>query len=71
MKVDIGTFGRSRTQETGENVTKSRVLGRQILRNPLEELEKHVYILTGRCTCPFYSGRSRPVPLSLGYAISV
>ena len=53
MKVEFGTFERTRAQETGENVTKSQVLGRQILRNLLEGLEKQVYILVSRCTYPF------------------
>ena len=53
MKVEIGTFEGSRAQKTRENVTESRVLGRQKYCNPLVGLNNSVYILVGRCTYPF------------------
>ena len=53
MRVEIGTFESDKPEETGQNVTKSRVLGLQKVRNPLVGLDKSVYILMSRCTCPF------------------
>ena len=53
MRVEFGTFESGRPRETGENVTKLRVLERQKSRNPLVGLDKSVYILVGRCTYPF------------------
>ena len=53
MRDRIGTFEGTRPRNAGVNVTKSRVMGCQKVRNPLVGLDKHVYILMGRCTYPF------------------
>ena len=53
MRIELGTFEGTRPQETGENVTKSRMLGHQKVRNPLVGLNNSVYVLVGRCTYPF------------------
>ena len=53
MRDGIGTFEGTRPGETALNVTESRVLGGQKVRNPLVGLDKSVYILLGWCTYPF------------------
>lgn len=53
MRDEIGTFEGIRPRKAALNVTKSRMLGHQKVRNPLVGLEKSMYILLGRCTYPF------------------
>lgn len=53
MRVEFGTFRRSRPPETAENLTKVGVSERRDGRKPLIKLDKPVYILLGWCTYPF------------------